>query len=251
MIHLGDITKLNGAELPIVDIITGGSPCQDLSVAGARKGLSGDCSKLFLEQVRIVREMREHDRKANQRSGEFIRPRFMVWENVPGALSSNGGKDFQKVLTEIVRVVEECPDLPLPKRWTKAGLLYSEMGRWSVAWRVHDAQFWGVPQRRKRIALIADFGGLTAGEILFDRASLSGNFEPRKEERQEAAARTGRSFDCYDARGNGGGGDADPHGRPRITGDGLHGDCLKRHGRAVHERDGRENSDLEKSDTWT
>ena len=174
MKHVGDITKLNGAELPVVDVITGGSPCQDLSVAGKRAGLDGERSGLFMEQVRIVKEMREHDR-ATGRADDLIRPRYMVWENVPGAFSSNGGKDFQAVLTEIVRISDpEAPDVPLPEKgkWTKAGCLYDEMGRWSIAWRVHDAQFWGVPQRRKRIALVADFNGLSAAEVLFERKGM-------------------------------------------------------------------------------
>ena len=179
MKHFGDIEKLHGWELPVVDVITGGSPCQDLSVAGNRAGLAGERSGLFMEQIRIVKEMREHDRSAG-RTGFDIRPRFMVWENVPGAFSSNKGKDFQAVLTEIVRIIEpEAADVPLPDKgkWSKSGCLYDEMGRWSIAWRVHDAQFWGVPQRRKRIALIADFGGLSAPEVLFERKGLRGNFE--------------------------------------------------------------------------
>ena len=180
MRHYGDITKLSGYDLPIVDVITGGSPCQDLSVAGKRAGLDGERSGLFMEQIRIVKEMRERD-KRDGRTDEYIRPRYMVWENVPGAFSSNKGKDFQAVLTEIVRIVEpECPDVPMPDkgRWNKSGCLYDDMGKWSIAWRVHDAQFWGVPQRRKRIALVADFGGLTAPEILFERKGVSRDTEP-------------------------------------------------------------------------
>ena len=180
MKHYGDITKLSGYELPVVDVITGGSPCQDLSVAGKRAGLAGERSGLFMEQIRIVKEMRERDR-ATGRTGRYVRPRYMVWENVPGAFSSNGGKDFQAVLEEIVKIVEaEVPDLSgaVQGGWTKSGCLYSDMGKWSVAWRVHDAQFWGVPQRRKRIALVADFGGLSAPEILFERKGLSGDSEP-------------------------------------------------------------------------
>jgi DNA (cytosine-5)-methyltransferase 1 len=177
MKHYGDITKLHGYDLPPVDCITGGSPCQDLSVAGKRAGLDGERSGLFMEQIRIVKEMRERDRELG-RTGIYIRPRFMVWENVPGAFSSNGGADFKTVLEEIVKVTEEnAPDLPDVGKWTKAGCLYDELGRWSVAWRVHDAQFWGVPQRRKRIALVADFAGLSAPEVLFERKGLSGNFE--------------------------------------------------------------------------
>lgn len=176
MKHVGDITKLNGAELPVVDCITGGSPCQDLSVAGKRAGLDGERSGLFMEQVRVVKEMREHDRSTG-RPDDLIRPRYMVWENVPGAFSSNGGKDFQAVLTEIIRIADpEAPDVPMPeKKWSHSGCLYDEMGRWSVAWRLHDAQFWGVPQRRKRIALVADFNGLSAPEVLFERQGLSWN----------------------------------------------------------------------------
>ena len=180
MRHYGDITKLSGYDLPIVDVITGGSPCQDLSVAGKRAGLAGERSGLFMEQIRIVKEMRERDRSSG-RSGRYVRPRYMVWENVPGAFSSNGGKDFQAVLEEIVKIVEaEVPDLSdaVQGGWTKQGCLYSDVGQWSVAWRVHDAQFWGVPQRRKRIALVADFGGLSAPEILFERKGLSGDSEP-------------------------------------------------------------------------
>lgn len=170
MKHYGDICKLDGAELPVVDCIVGGSPCQDLSVAGARAGLEGERSSLVMEQIRIVKEMRKHDR-AIGRSDEYVRPRYMVWENVPGAFSSNKGADFQKVLTEIVRVAEpKAPDVPLPDKgkWPYSGCICDELGRWSVAWRVHDAQYWGVPQRRKRVSVLADFNGLTASEILFD-----------------------------------------------------------------------------------
>ena len=186
MKHYGDITKLHGYDLPVVDVITGGSPCQDLSVAGLRGGLSAERSGLFMDQVRIVKEMREYDR-ANGRTGQFIRPRYMVWENVPGAFSSNHGADFQAVLTEIVKIAEpNAPDVPMPNKgkWSKSGCVYDEMGRWSIAWRVHDAQFWGVPQRRKRIALVADFGGLSAPEILFIRKGLSGDFDESGQEQR-------------------------------------------------------------------
>ena len=124
MKHYGDITKFSGYDLPIVDVITGGSPCQDLSVAGTRTGLKGERSGLFMEQIRIVKEMRDHDRQLHSgRADEFIRPRYMVWENVPGAFSSNKGKDFQAVLTEIVKIAEpNAPDVPLPEKgkWTKS-----------------------------------------------------------------------------------------------------------------------------------
>ena len=177
MKHLGDITKISGAEIEIVDVITGGSPCQDLSIAGKRAGLAGARSGLFMEQVRIVKEMREHDR-ANGRTGDMVRPRFMVWENVPGAFSSNKGRDFAAVLEEIIRIAEpEAPDIEVPEKgWPTWGGCHDEVGgRWSVAWRVHDAQYWGVPQRRRRISVVADFGGDTAGEILFERKSVSGH----------------------------------------------------------------------------
>ena len=199
MKHLGDITKLNGAEIPIVDVITGGSPCQDLSVAGKGAGLSGERSGLFMEQIRVVKEMREYDGRTNRRSGQHIRPRYMVWENVTGAFSSNKGRDFQTVLTEIVKIAEpNAATVPMPDkgRWPHAGCLYDEMGGWSVAWRLHDAQFWGVPQRRKRIALVADFGGLSAPEILFERKGLSGYIEESGEERQAATGDTEESAAC-------------------------------------------------------
>lgn len=195
MKHFGDITKLSGCHLPIVDCITGGSPCQDLSVAGKRAGIDGERSGLFMEQIRIVKEMRDADR-ATGRTGVNIRPRFMVWENVPGAFSSNKGKDFQAVLTEIVRIAEpDSPDVPMPEKgkWPKSGCLYDDMGGWSVAWRVHDAQFWGVPQRRKRIAVVADFGGLSAPEILFERKGLSRDIESCAKEGEGIAGSLTRS----------------------------------------------------------
>jgi DNA (cytosine-5)-methyltransferase 1 len=167
MKHYGDITKLNGADLPPVDVITGGSPCQDLSVAGKRAGLDGERSGLFMDQVRIVKQMREKE-KNDGRPDELIRPRFMVWENVPGAFSSNGGKDFQAVLEETARVAQRDAVIPRPAngKWPHAGCIMGD--GWSIAWRLHDAQFWGVPQRRKRIALVADFAGGDAPEILFE-----------------------------------------------------------------------------------
>lgn len=192
MIHLGDITKINGGTAPAVDVVIGGSPCQDLSIAGKRAGLAGERSGLYMEQIRIIKEMREHDR-ANGRSGEFIRPRYMVWENVPGAFSSNHGKDFAAVLEEAVRVIEpEAPPVPVPEKgWPTSGCLMGD--GWSVAWRVLDAQFWGVPQRRRRIALVADFGGRTAPEILFVRKSLSGDSEPGGTAREGLAGGTENS----------------------------------------------------------
>lgn len=165
MQHVGDITKLNGAELEPVDIITGGSPCQDLSVAGKRAGLQGERSGLFMEQVRVIKEAR----------AKFGKPRFMVWENVPGAFSSAGGEDFRAVIEETARIAEAGVSIPRPAdgKWAGAGCIMGDT--WSIAWRVLDAQFWGVPQRRRRIFLVADFGGQSAPEILFKHESLSGN----------------------------------------------------------------------------
>ena len=193
MKHYGDITKINGAEIEPVDVITGGSPCQDLSVAGKRAGLQGERSGLFMEQMRIVKEMRLHDRQSG-RAAWAIRPRYMVWENVPGAFSSGKpkGSDFAAVLEEIIKVCEPdanlCVCVP-DNGWTKSGCYYSSDGRWSIAWRVHDAQFWGVPQRRKRIALVADFAGLSAPEILFERKGLRWDPEESGETRQGTAER--------------------------------------------------------------
>lgn len=170
--HLGDIIKINGAEVEPVWCITGGSPCQDLSIAGKRAGLAGARSGLYMEQIRIVKEMREHDRSIG-RTGELVRPRYMVWENVPGAFSSNfkdGFGDFGAVLEEAVRIAEpgfSLPRLPDKQKWTKAGGMLGD--GWSVAWRTHDAQYWGVPQRRRRISMVVDFNGSTAGDILFER----------------------------------------------------------------------------------
>ena len=190
MKHLGDITKINGAEIEAVDVITGGSPCQDLSIAGKRAGLAGARSGLFMEQVRIVKEMREHDRKSG-RTGDMVRPRFMVWENVPGAFSSNRGKDFAAVLEEIARIAESgfsLSGLPEKWKWTKAGAIDGD--GWSIAWRTHNAKCWGktirdsrtgnviclgTPQRRRRISVVADFGGESAAQIQFDRKSVSGH----------------------------------------------------------------------------
>ena len=170
MIHVGDITKLRGAELPPVDIICGGSPCQDLSVAGARAGLAGARSGLFMEQMRIVREMRLAE-KARGRESVNIRPRWMCWENVPGAFSSGKPKyeDFRIVLEEIVRICfpNELIPGPYPYGWPDVGdLTAGDM--FSIAGRCLDAQLCGVAQRRKRIFLLADFAGPLAPQLLFD-----------------------------------------------------------------------------------
>lgn len=150
---------------------------QDLSIAGKRAGLAGARSGLFMEQVRIVKEMREAD-KRNGRTGDMVRPRYLVWENVVGAFSSNKGKDFAAVLEEIIKIVEpQAPGIEVPEKgWPTWGGYHDEVGgQWSVVWRTHDAQHWGVPQRRRRISVVADFGGDTASEIQFDGESVSGD----------------------------------------------------------------------------
>jgi len=186
MKQVGDITKIDCSSLEPVDIITGGSPCQDLSVAGKRAGLAGERSGLFMEQIRIVRELREID-KSNGRTGNDIRPRFMVWENVPGAFSSNKGEDFRAVLEETARIADETVTIPRPPKdkWNTSGCI---MGNgYSIAWRILDAQYWGVPQRRRRIFLVADFGGQSAPEILFKREGLSRHLAEGREAREGIA----------------------------------------------------------------
>lgn len=186
MIQYGDITKLSGYDLDPVDLIVGGSPCQDLSVAGKRAGLDGERSGLFMEMIRLIREMRE---KTNG-----ICPRFALWENVPGAFSSNKGKDFSVVLGEFSRVAEpDAPDVPVPEEgWPKSGVLLG--ANWSIAWRTHDAQFWGVPQRRRRISLIVYFGGESAPEILFERKSVPGDTEQSETQRKDPTGTAENSF---------------------------------------------------------
>ena len=164
MKHYGDITTIDGSELEPVDIISFGSPCQNLSVAGKREGLDGDRSSLFYEAIRIVKEMREAT------NGKY--PRYIVWENVPGAFSSNKGEDFKAVLEEICKVKDEQVSISKPAKWENAGRIMGD--GYSVAWRLLDAQYWGVPQRRQRIYLVADFDGGSAGKILFESEGLSG-----------------------------------------------------------------------------
>ena len=170
MKHLGDITLIDGSKIEPVDVITFGSPCQDLSIAGKRAGLAGQRSGLFMEAVRIIKQMQEAT------NGEY--PKYAVWENVPGAFSSNKGKDFLAVLEELIRIKEPAISLPEPpkSKWSKAGEV-SGSG-WSLAWRTMDAQYWGVPQRRLRISLVLDLTGQRAGEILFEPESLRGHFAP-------------------------------------------------------------------------
>lgn len=171
MRHYGDISTINGAEVEPVDIITFGSPCTDMSVAGKRAGLDGDQSVLFYQAIRIIKEMR---RATN---GKY--PRFIVWENVPGAFSSNKGSDFKAVLDAVVEIAEPGAEVPAPdgSGWPYADVLVGD--GWSMAYRTLDAQYFGVAQRRKRIYLVADFGGECAGEILFEREGVRRDFAPR------------------------------------------------------------------------
>lgn len=168
MRHIGDITKAH--HLAFVNCITFGSPCQDLSLAGKRAGLAGNRSGLFMEAIRVIKEMREES--------NGIYPAFAVWENVLGAFSSNKGEDFRTVLEELAHIKEPEISIPRPEngKWAKAGFVCRD--GWSLAWRTFDAQFWGVPQRRRRIAVVMDFGGQRAGEILFERESVSGHSKP-------------------------------------------------------------------------
>ena len=205
MIHLGDITKIDGHKVPIVDCLVGGSPCQDLSVAGLRKGLEGERSGLFMDQIRLAKEMREEDERRGN-SGVDIRPRHLVWENVPGAFSSNKGEDFRIVLEEIAKVADKNAVIPRPEKgkWTTSGCIMGD--GWSIAWRVLDSQFFGtpdkpLPQRRRRIALVADFGGHSAPEILFVRNSVSGDIEPSEPKRKGASSDATGGFGADDREG--------------------------------------------------
>lgn len=175
--HYGDVSKLNGADLEPVDVITFGSPCQDMSVAGRRAGLDGARSGLFFQAVRIIKEMR----------AKYGKPRYAVWENVRGALSSAGGEDFRRVLEELCRVKDNAVDVPRPPKgkWQSAGCVMGD--GYSIAWRVLDAQYWGVPQRRKRIYLVADFDGDSAGKVLFDSEGVSGHSEKMQAARKDFA----------------------------------------------------------------
>ena len=210
MKQLGDVTKIDGASIDPVDVITFGSPCQDLSVAGKQTGIhDGKRSSLFFEAVRIIREMR------GATNGKY--PRFAVWENVPGAFSSNKGADFRAVLQALCEVGGEAVPVPEPPKgkWAKAGCVVGD--GYSLAWRVYDAQYWGVPQRRKRIYLVADFGSERAGEILFEREGVRGDSAQGGEAREGAAddaAGGAEGIRVYDCRGKG-----DGRTVPNLTGD--------------------------------
>lgn len=265
MKHFGDITKLKGSEVPCVDIVTGGSPCQDLSVAGKRAGLEGERSGLFMEQIRLIKEMRDESFRRLQSAGadvdrRMVKPRFMVWENVPGAFSSNKGEDFRIVLEETARVADKTAVIPGPPKgkWSNSGCILGN--GWSIAWRVHDAQFWGVPQRRRRIALVADFIGGAAPEILFERKSMSGDSEEGREPRKDSAGdvetgttETSKCLNSWDVQGtdmyngnltgdvaatlNATSGDSATHSGPSVI-------CLEGNGsRESHKGDGYRESD--------
>ena len=202
MKHMGDVSRLDGASLPPVDIITFGSPCQDMSAAGKRAGLDGSRSNLFYEAIRIVKEMR------CATNGKY--PRFIVWENVPGAFSSNKGADFKAVLESVCSVKADSVFIPVPPKgkWTGAGHIDVADG-FDIAWRTVDAQYWGVPQRRRRIYLVADFSGGCAGKILFESEGLSGyppqGFCPWKgtaETSEESLGETGSTICLNDQGGN-------------------------------------------------
>ena len=191
MKHLGSVTQINGAEIEPVDVITFGSPCQDLSVAGKQKGIhEGERSNLFFEAIRIIHEMRE--------ATDHRYPRYAVWENVPGAFSSNKGHDFRAVLQAFCDEADQGLHVPLPQKgkWQRAGCVVGD--GFSVAWRQYDAQFWGVPQRRKRIYLIADFGSERAGEILFEREGVRGYFAQGRTPWEDVAAHSQGSTEADD-----------------------------------------------------
>ena len=188
--HLGDINNINGAEIEPVDIVTFGSPCTDLSVAGKRQGLNAERSGLFFQAIRIIKEMR------GATNGKY--PRFAVWENVTGAFSSNGGEDFRCVLEELCKIKDADLSVPKPEKWTKAGEIMGE--NFSVAYRTFDAQYWGVPQRRMRVYLVADFDGGCASKILFESEGMSGYSAESFRAWQETAQSFGN---CSEETGSG------------------------------------------------
>ena len=206
--NYGDITKMDGSKIEPVDCVIGGSPCQDLSQAGNRTGLEGNKSSLFLHQIRLIKEMLEKT--------EYQYPHYMIWENVVGSLSCHNGSDFQRVLMECVNVAAKqkttIPNVPMPKngKWSKSGILYDDLGGWSIAWRVHDSQYWGVAQRRRRISLVVDFRGLTAPKVLFESKSVQRDFNTCNTQRKGTTEGITGSYkkpntesSIYDARGNG------------------------------------------------
>lgn len=185
MKHIGNVTDIDGTKIEPVDIITFGSPCQDLSIAGKREGLQGNRSGLFHEAMRIVKEMRI--------ATNGKKPRYIVWENVTGAFSSNKGEDFRVVLETIMQTKDETFTVPRPEKWNGAGCIVADS--LSLAWRTFDAQYWGVPQRRKRIYLVADFDGQRAGKILFEQEGLRGNSSKSVQKWKDLTESSRRSTD--------------------------------------------------------
>ena len=187
MRHLGDVSSINGADIEPVDIITFGSPCTDMSIAGKRAGLEGAQSSLFYQAIRIIKEMR------CATNGRY--PRWVCWENVPGAFSSKKGADFKAVLEAVIGIVEPRASVPMPEKngWPYADVYMGD--RWSVAYRTFDAQYWGVPQRRRRIYLVGDLAGRCAGSVLFESEGLSGY--------SAAGFRAWQRATCYPSKGFG------------------------------------------------
>ena len=197
MKHYGDISQMDGGKIKPVDIITFGSPCTDMSIAGRRAGLDGKQSVLFYQAIRIIQEMRDATH------GKY--PRYIVWENVPGAFSSNHGEDFKAVLEAVIGIKEPGTQVPMPEKnlWPYADLYLGE--QWSVAYRTLDAQHWGVPQRRRRIFLVADFAGWGAGQVLFESEGLSGysaeGFRAWQRAARDPAAGSGAAGVCLNDQG--------------------------------------------------
>lgn len=205
--QLGDITKINGAEITPVDIIVFGSPCQNLSVAGNRQGLNGSESVLFLEAIRVIKEMRK----------KYGKPTYIVWENVPGAYTSNNGEDFRRVLEEICKVKDETVSIPRPPRkWLNAGSIVGD--DFSVAWRTYNAEYFGVAQSRKRIYLVADFGGNRAEKIQFKPESVSGDFETVRRAFRDYQSDLAKSFRVTGKRPYDNGDNDDGRSRAALTG---------------------------------
>lgn len=185
MVHLGDVSKVDGAKIEPVDVITFSSPCQNLAICGNRTGLKGEQSRLFFEAIRIIKEMR------NKTNDEY--PKYVVWENVKNSLSSSQGADFQIVLQSICEIAEQDQvSVPRSDKWRKAGCILGN--GYSVAWRVLDSQYWGVPQRRERVFLVADLRGQRAGQILFNSEGVSGDSGSNESKRQEIADSDRRSI---------------------------------------------------------
>lgn len=213
MLQLGDILNIHGDKIDLVDCITFGSPCQDLSVAGKREGITGKQSSLFNEAIRVISEMKI------KTHGNY--PKFVIWENVPGVFSSNKGDDFKYVLEQFGKIQQSDISIPRPKngKWAKAGFVCGN--KWSIAWRTFNSEFWGVPQRRRRVAIVLDLTGQCAGKILFERKSLLWDHKKINKTWEEIAGYNAKSirkcnsnYETYDARGNGNG-----HICSTITGD--------------------------------